>query len=135
MQAGIVLTMKIICFLVNIFSASLRPESTDLDAIITELSDQVGCLQKAHAESRGQIETFRRELKSNLRSIEQKIDDLSAILKSDHYDLDGILSDRLCDSGICNTCGQDHSFRPDFERVKTSTDNISGCFSKRLLTL
>jgi hypothetical protein len=127
--------MKIIRSLVNIFSASSWPERTDLDAMITELFDQVGCLEKAHAGSRGQIEAFRRELKSNLDSIDQKVNYLTAILKSDHYDLDAILTERLYDSGICNTCGQDHSFQPDFERVKTITDNISGCFRKRLLTL
>jgi hypothetical protein len=36
-------------------------------------------------------------------------------------------------NGICKTCGNDHSFQPDFEGVKISIDSISELFRKRLL--
>jgi hypothetical protein len=50
-------------------------------------------------------------------------------------DLDIILAQLVDANGICRVYSQSHSFRPDFENVKTSMDNISALFRRRLLNI
>jgi len=50
----------------------------------------------------------------------------------DISDIEDILACFVDDNGLCKTCGQDHSFRPTFEGVKTSIDDvISELFSPK----
>jgi hypothetical protein len=46
-------------------------------------------------------------------------------------DLDDLLSHFVDSSGRCKACGQDHSFNPIFEDVKTSIDIIPELFGQQ----
>jgi hypothetical protein len=52
---------------------------------------------------------------------------LATIYPSDQIDIDDLMTLRCCDS-ICTECGNDHSFQPTFEGVRTSIDAIPKIF-------
>jgi hypothetical protein len=52
---------------------------------------------------------------------------LAIIYPSDKIDIDDDMTLRCCNS-ICAECGNDHSFQPNFEGIRTSIDAIPKIF-------
>ena len=135
MQATGMPTMKIIHSLTNIFNVLSYSGSIDLDTKLKELSNQVGCLQRAHANSLGQLWELRRELRTELSSILQKLGYPYVMRKEAHHDIEAMLAKLVDANGICKMCGLDHSFQPDFEGLETRMDDTPELFRKRLFNV
>ena len=51
------------------------------------------------------------------------------------HDLEAILLQLVDASGICRACGHNHSFQPDFEEIRTSIENNSETFRRRVFSV